>query len=183
MHIHVVNIILGMVYHQKYGMPKMQNVHILKKIKSSYHQSEMIWWYFYTQNQRKEAIVTKIIKTLGIENSRLNVITAGIRMPIADFSGRIEIYEKQKDVSILGRHCKGEKKIYASFILCDNIEYCSDDEIHSGKVYESVGDVQGERSCEKLIFSGLRFEDSDPVTGNITFEITDLELIRKMLTM
>lgn len=112
--------------------------------------------------------MTKIIKTLGIENSRLNVITAGRRIPIADFSGRIEIYEKQNNVSILGRHCKGEKKIYASFILCDNIEYCSDDEIHSGKVYESVGDVQGEQFCERFIFSGLRFEDSDPVNKTTT---------------
>lgn len=124
-----------------------------------------------------------LIKTLDIQNASLTVITAGRRLPLAQFIGKIEITEHQRMMPVLGRMCKGEKKIYASFILCDNIEYCSDDEIHSGKVYESVGDVQGERSCERLIFSGLRFKDSDPVTGNITFEITDLELIRKMLTM
>ena len=79
--------------------------------------------------------------------------------------------------------CKGEKKIYASFILCQDIEYQTDDEFHTGKVYEAVGDVQGERSCERLIFSGLRFEDMDPSDGTVTLEVTDLELIRKMLGM
>lgn len=86
-------------------------------------------------------------------------------------------------MNILGSNCKGVKKIYASFILCNDVVYCSDDEFNSGKVYEATGDVQGETSCERLIFSGLRFEDSDPVSGSITFEITDLELIRKMLEM
>lgn len=84
---------------------------------------------------------------------------------------------------VLGRMCRGEKKIYASFILCKDIEYQTDDAFNSGKVYEAVGDVQGEQSCERLIFSGLRFEDMDPVTGTVTLEVTDLELIRKMITM
>ena len=43
--------------------------------------------------------------------------------------------------------------------------------------------MQGERSCERLIFSGLRFEDMDPADGTVTLEVTDLELIRKMLGM
>ena len=58
-----------------------------------------------------------------------------------------------------------------------------EDEFNTGKVYEAVGDVQGERSCERLVFSGLRFEDMDPMSGRVTLEVTDLELIRKMLTM
>lgn len=32
---------------------------------------------------------------------------------------------------VLGRMCKGEKKIYASFILCQDIEYQTDDRFHS----------------------------------------------------
>lgn len=40
-----------------------------------------------------------------------------------------------------------------------------------------------EQSCERLIFSGLRFEDIDPLKGTVTLEVTDLELIRKMIEM
>lgn len=124
-----------------------------------------------------------LIKTLDIGNASLNVITAGRRIPLAQFNGKIEITEHQSTMPVLGRMCRGEKKIYASFILCKDIEYQTDDAFNSGKAYEAVGDVQGEQSCERLIFSGLRFEDMDPVTGTVTLEVTDLELIRKMITM
>lgn len=127
--------------------------------------------------------MTTLIKTLNIQNASLSVITAGRRLPLAQFTGKIEITERQSMTPVLGRRCKGEKKIYASFILCQDIEYQTDDEFHTGKVYEAVGDVQGERSCERLIFSGLRYEDMSPVDGSVTLEITDLELIQKMLDM
>jgi len=42
---------------------------------------------------------------------------------------------------------------------------------------EATGDVE----CEALHFAGLRFEDSDPLRNELTFEITDLELIQKLL--
>lgn len=124
-----------------------------------------------------------LIKTLNIQNASLNVITAGRRFLLAQFHGKIEIIEKQNKVPVLGRTCKGEKKIYASFILCQDIEYQTEDEFSTGKVYEAVGDVEGENICERLIFSGLRFEDNDPVSGRVTFDITDLELIKKLLTL
>lgn len=127
--------------------------------------------------------MTTLIKTLNIQNASLTVVTAGRRLPLAQFAGKIEITEHQTIVPVLGRMCKGEKKIYASFILCQDMEYQMDDEFNTGKVYEAVGDVQGERSSERLIFSGLRFEDMDPMDGNVTLEVTDLELIRKMLVM
>lgn len=150
-------------YRRKYGMGKMQNVRILKK-------------------NRGDRMIT-LIKTLDIQNASLNVITAGRRLPLARFTGKIEITEHRSMTPILGRMCKGEKKVYASFILCQDIEYQTDDEFNTGKVYEAVGDVQGERSCERLIFSGLRFEDMNPLNGTVTLEVTDLELIRKMLEM
>lgn len=150
-------------YRRKYGMGKMQNVRILKK-------------------NRGDRMIT-LIKTLDIQNASLNVITAGRRLPLAQFTGKIEITEHRSMTPILGRMCKGEKKVYASFILCQDIEYQTDDEFNTGKVYEAVGDVQGERSCERLIFSGLRFEDMNPLNGTVTLEVTDLELIRKMLEM
>lgn len=127
--------------------------------------------------------MTTLIKTLNIQNASLTVVTAGRRLPLAQFAGKIEITEHQTIVPVLGRMCKGEKKIYASFILCQDMEYQMEDEFNTGKVYEAVGDVQGERSSERLIFSGLRFEDMDPMDGSVTLEVTDLELIRKMLTM
>ncbi len=127
--------------------------------------------------------MTTLIKTLDVKNAQLNVITAGRRINLANFEGRIEITENQSMVSILGRRCKGEKKVYASFILCDDVDYHSDDEFSSGKVYEAVGDVQGEYSCERLIFSGLQYNNMDPTSGMVTFEVTDLELIRKMIEM
>lgn len=127
-------------------------------------------------------MITKI-KTLEIENSTLNVTSAGRRRYLADFNGKIEIYEEQKYVSILGNNCKGIKRIYASFIFCDDTRYNFNDEFHSGKVYEAVGDVQGEHMRESTVFSGLKFEEYNPIDGSVIFEITDLELIRKMLTM
>lgn len=55
----------------------------------------------------------------------------------------------------------------------------SDDFIHSGKVYDAVADVVGVRT----VFAGLRFEDSDPIKNRLTFEITDMELIQRLLTL
>ena len=68
-------------------------------------------------------------------------------------------------------------------MLCEDIDYQTQNDFNSGKVYEALGDVQGESSCERLLFSGLRYEDMDVLSGKVTFEITDLELIRKMLDM
>lgn len=124
-----------------------------------------------------------LIKTLDIKNASLNVITAGRRIPLACFVGKIEIYEHQTMMLVLGKMCKGEKKILASFILCQAMEYQSENEFNSSKVYEAIGDVQGELKCDRLIFSGLRYEDMNPLSGTVTFEITDLELIKKMINM
>lgn len=127
--------------------------------------------------------MTTLIKTLNITNAELNVITAGRRLSLARFDGKIEINEIKNITPILGRPCKGEKIIHASFMLCDDIEYQTQNDFNSGKVYEALGDVQGESSCERLLFSGLRYEDMDVLSGKVTFEITDLELIRKMIDM
>lgn len=58
--------------------------------------------------------MVKLIKTLDVQNASLNVITAGRRFPLAQFAGKIEITEHQSMTPVLGRRCKGEKKIYAS---------------------------------------------------------------------
>ena len=68
-------------------------------------------------------------------------------------------------------------------MMCDDIDYCMEETYHSGKVYEAICTVTGEEQSERLHFAGMRFEDMNPVDGKVTFEITDLELIRKMLMM
>lgn len=124
-----------------------------------------------------------LIKNLSATDGQMNMIKAGRRIPLAQFSGHINIFETQSKVTILGQTAKGVKKIYASFVVCNDIDYSTDEEINSGNVYEATAIVQGERGREKLLFAGLRFDDSDPVEGSLTFEITDLELVRKLLTM
>lgn len=64
--------------------------------------------------------MTTLIKTLDVKNAHINVITAGRRISLADFSGRIEITEHQSVAPVL------EKKIYASFILSEDIDYQTD---------------------------------------------------------
>lgn len=54
--------------------------------------------------------MVKLIKTLDVQNASLNVITAGRRLPLAQFTGKIEITEHQSMTPVLGRRCKGEKK-------------------------------------------------------------------------
>ena len=124
----------------------------------------------------------RIIKTLRCENGNLFVTSAGQRLPFADFSGRIEIEEHTTLVPILGTVQKGTKRICASFIVCEDVLYTrafDDTFIPSGKVYDATADVAGNR----LTFSGLRFEDSDPIENELIFEITDMELIQKLLTL
>lgn len=125
----------------------------------------------------------RTLKRLDATKAKLYSIAAGRRKHIADFTGEIAIIEHQSMVPVLGQICKGEKKIYASFMMCDDIDYCMEETYHSGKVYEAICTVTGEEQSERLHFAGMRFEDMNPVDGKVTFEITDLELIRKMLMM
>lgn len=121
-----------------------------------------------------------LIKTLEALNGELFVTSAGQRKQLARFTGEVKINEETMLIPVLGRTEKGVKKIYASFIVCGDLGYSrplTDDSIHSGKIFDITADVNGER----LLFAGLRFEDSDPIENTLTFEITDLELIKKLL--
>ncbi len=122
----------------------------------------------------------RIIKKLPVTGGDLSVISAGERRPLAHFNGRIEIIEKIALIPMLGKVQRGTRTIYASFIICGDLEYqmeTPDEFIHSGNIYEADADVGGERLC----FAGLRFEDLDPVADELTFEITDLSLIQKLM--
>lgn len=61
-----------------------------------------------------------LIKTLSVTDGQMNMIKAGRRIPLAQFSGHINIFEAQSNVSILGQPAKGVKRIYASFIICND---------------------------------------------------------------
>ncbi len=120
------------------------------------------------------------IKVIPADDGELHMTSGGRRHCIARFSGRVEIEEKQKQVTMLGTLQKGTKRISASFIVCGDLDFQSGfsfDSVDSGKVFEAQAGVCGER----LSFAGLRFEDSDPLKNELIFEIPDLELIQKLL--
>ncbi len=123
-----------------------------------------------------------IIKTLTAADSSLSVTAAGRRSELASFTGRIEITEHTSYVPLLGALHKGMKSIHASFITCGNIDYkmpVNENTIHAGRVFDAKATVSGER----LRFSGLKFIDSDPIENELVFELTDYELIEKLLKM
>lgn len=124
----------------------------------------------------------RLIKTLPCEHGDLFVTTAGRRLPLAKFNGRIEIFEHTNMVPILNTVQKGIKTIHASVMICGDLEYQREDPgklIHSGNVYDATADVVG----ELITFAGMSFEDSDPIENELTFNITDLELVKKLLKM
>ena len=45
--------------------------------------------------------MTTLIKTLNIQNASLTVVTAGRRLPLAQFAGKVEITEHQTMVPVL----------------------------------------------------------------------------------
>ncbi len=120
------------------------------------------------------------IKVIPADNGELYMTSGGRRYCIARFSGHVEIEEKQAQVARLGTLQKGTKRIYASFVVCGDMNFQNGfgfDAVDSGKVFEAQAVV----SSERLIFAGLRFEDSDPLKNELVFEIPDLELIQKLL--
>ncbi len=126
------------------------------------------------------ARIGETIKVIPANDGELYMTSGGRRYCIARFSGRVEIEEKQTRVAILGTLQKGTKRIFASFVVCGNVDFQRGfgfESIDSGKVFEARAIVSGER----LAFAGLRFEDSDPLKNELVFEIPDLELIQKML--
>ncbi len=120
------------------------------------------------------------IKVIPADNGELYMTSGGRRYCIARFSGRVEIEERQNRVARLGTLQKGIKRIFASFVVCGDVDFHNGfgfDAVDSGKVFEAQAVVSGER----LAFAGLRFEDSDPLENELVFEIPDLELIQKLL--
>ena len=123
----------------------------------------------------------RLLKTLPVINGELFVTSAGLRLKMAEFIGEVKIYERQRQVAVLGSLQKGVKSIYASVIVCGELDYqtgAGEDLIHSGRVFDAAADVLSER----VYFAGLRFADSDPINNELIFEITDLELIKKLVT-
>lgn len=121
-----------------------------------------------------------VINEVPVTDGLLFTVTCGRRFQTCTFTGRIEIVELQHNVSILGQMTKGTKQIQASFIVCGDLDFMpgqSYDGISSAAVYEADGFVRN----KKLHFSGLTFEDDDPETGELKFNIPDLELIRSLM--
>ena len=124
----------------------------------------------------------RTIKTLTASDGQLYMTTVGRRYKIADFTGFIEIRERQTRIPVLGRIQNGVKSVFASFVICGDVDFVRGydySSILSGRVFDASAFVEN----EKLVFSGLRYQESDPLTNTLTFEVTDLELIRKLLEL
>ncbi len=81
------------------------------------------------------------IKVIPIRDSELYMISGGRRYCIAKSNGRVEIEEKQIRVARLGTLQKGTKKIWASFVICGDIDFYKDfdfDSVDAGKVFEGA---------------------------------------------
>ena len=63
-----------------------------------------------------------LIKTMDVIDGQMNMTKAGRRIPLARFSGYINIFETQSNVSMLGQTVKGIKKIYDYIIPSNNQE-------------------------------------------------------------
>lgn len=84
----------------------------------------------------------RLVKAIPCERGELFVTSAGRRLPLAEFTGRIEIVEHTNMVPILGTIQKGTKIIYASFMVCGNLEYQRESgpvPIHSGMAFDAAG--------------------------------------------
>ncbi len=122
----------------------------------------------------------RIIKTLPMSDGQLYMTSAGQRHRLADFAGVVEIVERQTRVPMLGHVQHGVKSVFASFVICNEVDFAAGYDyqaILSGRVFDASAFVGN----EKLLFSGLQYQDSDPLTNRLTFEIADLELIQKLL--
>lgn len=56
-----------------------------------------------------------VIKTLPATNGNLFVISAGQRLPLADFSGAVKITEDLRQIPMLGTVQKGVKSLFSIF--------------------------------------------------------------------
>lgn len=122
----------------------------------------------------------KLIKEIPVKNAELFVISDGNRISIADFEGRIDIFEDKKLIPVLGQLKKGIKSICLSFIVSKDIEYRKENAlelINSANIFESTGECLG----EAIRFYDLEFVDNDPITNELQFEIKDLKLIERLL--
>lgn len=79
----------------------------------------------------------KTIKVIPADNGELYMTSGGCRYCIARFSGRVEIEEKQAQIARLGTLQKGTKRIYASSVVCGDMDFQNGfgfDAVDSGKV-------------------------------------------------
>jgi len=120
------------------------------------------------------------LSEVPITEGNLYVITGGNRYPVAEFNGYIDIVEDEVIVPVLGTLTKRPKTIKAYFVVCADLKYDrahDESRISSANVFEAVGNIQGRNK----ILAGMRFEDSDPIKGELRFSIPDLRLIEELL--
>ena len=83
-----------------------------------------------TINERSETMKKRLVKTLHFENGKLYAATQGRRILLAECQPKVEIYEHETDIPVLGRQSYTVKKRHISIVICSDMEYTRDvDEI------------------------------------------------------
>ena len=82
----------------------------------------------------------RTLKTVTASAGQLYMTAAGRRCKIADFTGFIEISERQTRIPILGHIQNGVKSVFASFVICDDVDFAQGydyQSILSGRVFDA----------------------------------------------
>lgn len=137
-----------------------------------------------TINERSEAMKKRLVKTLHFENGKLYATTQGRRILLAECRPKVEIYEHETDIPVLGRQSYTVKKRHISIVICSDMEYTRDvDEkfLRTVSQFELSADIQRvDGVFENIIFDGLYPVEID-LDIDWIFETENQMLIRKLL--
>lgn len=137
-----------------------------------------------TINERSETMKKRLVKTLHFENGKLYATTQGRRILLAECRPKVEIYEHETDIPVLGRQSYMVKKRHISIVICSDMEYTRDaDEnfLRTVSQFELSADIQRvDGVFENIIFDGLYPVEID-LDIDWIFETENQMLIRKLL--
>ena len=126
-----------------------------------------------------------LIKTLHIENGELYTVTDGRRILLSVCPLKIELYEIFANTPVLGVVGYEVKVSYNAEVSCNPVEFTrlvDVDFLKTVSRYEIVGAIQKESGeFERLIFDCIRLARFDLPRGIWAFDVTDDNMIQKLL--
>lgn len=127
--------------------------------------------------------MTTLIRTIDTENGKLYTISNGRRLPLADCTVKIQIYESRTNIPVLGKG-SGVKKLYASLFVCGDIEGVREitaEFLKTVSRFEATADILRQDG----IFERVYFDNIQPTEINLDgeweFEISDIETVKKFM--